>query len=234
MQQEDCNFEWIVISGDQSEETHTVLSAYNRDQFIFEYREPRGIYDAVRAGFDKAKYDIICWINAGDVLMPYALNAIFIESLEMDKSWWTGRASLRNETLRLIRVDPIHNYKSKFILLGFYGRHMPWLQQESIFFRRNLLSKVDLDRFSKFRYAGDYFLFHSFAKQGIEMMSFNYVLASFTRHAGQLSENQKRYWNEVESFTGNYVVNIIKHPIDTFRSVFYVINFFYKKCFRKA
>jgi glycosyltransferase involved in cell wall biosynthesis len=229
MQQQQCNFEWIVIAGDQSEETQTVLAAYGRDQLVVEYRTPKGIYDAVRAGFKKAKYDIIYWINAGDIMMPYAFNAIFTESLDQSKSCWTGRASLRNEDIHLIRVDPLNRYDSKFIKLGFYGKHMPWLQQESIFFRRELLTLVDLDRFSKFRYAGDYFLFYSFAKQGIKIVSFNYVLASFTRHAGQVSENQKRYWDEVESFTGKYTRNLLSHPIDAIRSIFSVIKFFYNR-----
>ncbi len=229
MQQEDYNFEWIVIAGDQSEETKGVLARYNRNQLIVEYRDPKGIYDAVRAGFYKAKYDIVYWINAGDILMPYAFKSVFNESMNSKNCWWTGRASLRNENIQLIRVDPLNNYENKFIELGFYGKHMPWIQQESIFFRRELLDKVDLDRFSKFLYAGDYFLFHSFTKQGVKIISLNYVLASFTRHAGQISENQKQYWDEVESFTGKYLRNLILHPIDTIRSISYVINFLYKR-----
>ena len=161
--------------------------------------------------------------------MPYAIDAVLREASDRKFKWWTGSASLRNEDVQLIRVDPRNDYHSNCIKLGFYGKHMPWLQQESIFFRREMLEDVDMERFSKFRFAGDYFLFHSFNKNGIQLKSLGYMIASFTRHEGQVSENQVMYWKEVESFAGSYSTNIITHPFSFLLSINLLLKFLYKR-----
>ena len=93
--------------------------------------------------------------------------------------------------------------------MSFYGKHLPWLKQESVFLREEILGFLDIQKFSKFRYAGDYFFFHSFIANGIPLKSLVDVIASFSRYEDYISENQVSCWNEAESFAGPYVINII-------------------------
>ena len=224
--QKNKNYEWIVISGDKSEETLSVINEFDKSKITLIFQEPKGIYGAVKNGFDLAKYSIIYWINAGDLLMPNTIDSILSEIKNTNENWWTGSASLIKNEVKLVRVDPPFKYKNEYIINGFNGKHLPWIQQESIFFRKELLKNVDLVKFSNFKFAGDYYLFNSFARNGFKLKSINYVIASFTRHDGQISENQKMYWKEVESFTGSYYYNIIFHPIIFLKSVSSLIKFF--------
>jgi hypothetical protein len=157
--------------------------------------------------------------------MPNTIDSILTEIKNTNENWWTGSASLIKEDVKLVRVDPPFYYKNEFIIKGYNGKHLPWIQQESIFFRKELLNNVDLEKFANFKYAGDYYLFNSFARNGFKLKSINYVIASFTRHQGQISENQKMYWKEVYSFAGSYYYNIIFHPFIFLKSLFSLIDF---------
>ena len=54
--QKNKNYEWIVISGDKSEETLSVINEFDNSKVKLIFQEPKGIYDAVKKGFDLAKY----------------------------------------------------------------------------------------------------------------------------------------------------------------------------------
>jgi hypothetical protein len=66
----------------------------------------------------------------------------------------------------VIAVSRPPRYRREFILNGTYLRGFPYdgIQQEGIFFRRQLLEKVDLERLRGFRKSGDYFLWTQLAK----------------------------------------------------------------------
>lgn len=71
-----------------------------------------------------------------------------------------------------------------------------WIQQESTFWRKELLSGVDFKKLSEFKFAGDYYLWRQFSK----VSDLNIVKAhigGFRKHPGQISEDKKQYQNEM-------------------------------------
>ena len=55
IEQSNKKFEWIVVAGDESGETKNVLARYSGTDLLVLQRPPKGIYDAVKTGFDAAK-----------------------------------------------------------------------------------------------------------------------------------------------------------------------------------
>ena len=79
-----------------------------------------------------------------------------------------------------------------------YGGFLPFIQQESTFWRRELHDAVDFQRLATFRYAGDFFLWKGFSSAS-ELHVVSAWLGGFKRHKGQLSEDSFAYETEVRS-----------------------------------
>ena len=88
-------------------------------------------------------------------------------------------------------------FDRRLIQAGLYGLNLPYIQQESTFWKRELNNCVDLEQLANFKYAGDYFLWLTFSRQ-TELYIVEAHLGGFKKHAGQLSENLKEYLKEVK------------------------------------
>jgi glycosyltransferase involved in cell wall biosynthesis len=67
--------EYFVIDGASTDGSVDVIRRY-ADRLTGWVSEPdRGYADALRKGFARATGDVLCWINAGDLLLPGALDA---------------------------------------------------------------------------------------------------------------------------------------------------------------
>jgi hypothetical protein len=62
-----------------------------------------------------------------------------------------------------------------------------------------MLATVDIEKFRRFKLAGDLYLWSCFAKQ-CELTIIGTGLGSFCFHSGQLSEDQNAYWKEANTF----------------------------------
>ena len=105
-----------------------------------------------------------------------------------------------NEDGQITDVRLPFRFRRRLIACGAYGRFMPWMQQETMFWRRDLLNLIDYDYFSSLKLAGDYYLWSRFATK-YEPHVVQAVLGVFKYHRGQLSENILAYRNEVLTFT---------------------------------
>lgn len=157
-----------------------------------------GMYDALSKGMDIMgdNYDYYCYINAGDYFSPYAFGSV-IECMEKNKiDWLTGLATIYNEEGKIISSYLPKSYNRALILQGFYGNKFPHIQQESTFWSRDAHNKIDLDILRKFKYAGDYYIWHTFAKF-YDLHILRCWLGGFRIHDLQLSvENYKEYFFE--------------------------------------
>lgn len=194
------NIEWIVIDGGSTDGTLDILKA-NED--IIDYcvsESDLGMYDALAKGFDKAKGEILCWLNAGDIFMFGALSLVS-ELFEKypHVNWITGMASSHLPGGKIVGCSLPVMYSQNLIRCGVYGEVLPFIQQESTFFRRDLLASVDLERFRRFKLAGDLYLWYCFAAQN-RLMVVSGGLGSFCIHEGQLSENLALYRQEARTF----------------------------------
>ena len=100
--------------------------------------------------------------------------------------------------------DSFYYFYPKFILRGWNGTVFPFVQQESVFWRRELLKNFDYDVFSSLRLAGDFFLWHSFSKNGETLYLVNSILSGWRRRDNQLSEALEDYRSEMKFIVKNY------------------------------
>lgn len=194
------NIEWIVIDGGSTDGTVDILKA-NENVIDYWVSEPdRGMYDAIAKGFEKANGEILCWLNAGDIFMPGALYLVAeLFGKYPSVNWLTGMQFAHLPGGKIVGCSIPLMYSSDLIRCGVYGKKLPYIQQESTFFRRSLMSTVDLEKFKSFKLAGDLFLWNSFAVRDSLVVACA-GFGSFCIHEGQLSENLALYWLEASTF----------------------------------
>lgn len=78
------NFEIIVADGASTDNTLGIVNEYRSLIDVIFSEKDEGMYDALRKGFDRASGDILCYINADDRLLPYALEKV-VEKFEHKK-----------------------------------------------------------------------------------------------------------------------------------------------------
>jgi hypothetical protein len=115
-------------------------------------------------------------------------------------TWLTGYSGIYNEIGAMVRIALPFRYRRRLFECGAYGRLLPFVQQEATFWRKDLHAFLDCETLAKMRYAGDYFLWLTFARHA-ELHVVEAVLGGFRRHAGQRSENMAAYLQEMRQIT---------------------------------
>lgn len=160
-----------------------------------------GMYDALRKAWrgQSEPADIYFYLNAGDLLQPGAL-ALVAEVMQRERcQWLAGLHTHYSARGPIVGTRIPFRYKRQWILSGMYGRALPHIQQESQFWSGSLMSAVDLDQLSRFRLAGDYFMWTCFARQ-VSPTIIEASLSGFKLHGGHLSSDHGDYWAEVAPY----------------------------------
>jgi len=162
-----------------------------------------GMYDALAHGLRHADGDWIAYLNAGDMLAERALDTIADVAENHDVQWITGLAARYSERGAVTHFSLPFRYRRSLMIVGQYTRRppyfLPWIQQESTFWRGALLRLVDLERLSRFRLAGDAYLWSCFAA-ATDLHIVAAQLGGFRHHRLQLSDEKKIYKDEVAKF----------------------------------
>lgn len=197
------NVEYIIIDGGSTDGTIDIIKKY-ADKIAYWVSEPdKGMYDALVKGFSRATGDVVCWINADDLLYEAAFATVadfLMQNPEI--KWVKGYNVVYNEVLQITSVDTPIAVSNRLLKKGFYQSvyRMPFIQQESTFWRRELMEDLDRDRFRSFKLAGDYYLWYTFAKRA-QLHFISSYLGGWRRISGQLSSDLRSYTAEVNSFT---------------------------------
>lgn len=153
------NLEYIIIDGGSTDGTVDIIKKYE-NQLAYWCSEPdKGMYDAIRKGFEKSTGDIMAWINSDDMYHHNALDVVseVFSSFEQVE-WIQGIQSIMDKKGRTYSVNVCAGPTTKY---DFYLRKKGWLQQESIFWRRTLYDKVGGIN-TELKYAGDFDLWRRF------------------------------------------------------------------------
>lgn len=195
------NLEYIFIDGASTDSTLAIATQYKDliGQLISEKDD--GQYEAISKGFQHSTGDIMAWLNGDDTYFPWTfsvVNEIFSSFPEID--WIIGLPSFLNKRGHLtdIHSKPA-SFPRRLISKGLYDeKRGGYLQQESMFWRRSLWTKVgglDLN----YRYAADFDLWTRFARH-TELALINTPLAAFRVLRGEQKSSKHRdnYLSEVE------------------------------------
>lgn len=153
------NLEYIIIDGGSKDGTVDIIKKYEKWITYWKSEPDKGMYDAIQKGFDRSSGEIMAYINSDD---KYHYNAFFtaatIFSSMEDVDWVLGRASFYNEEGSIVDVKDMRKWSK----LNYYLGDFKWIQQESIFWRRNLWIKAGSRINTRLKLAGDYELWLRF------------------------------------------------------------------------
>lgn len=236
----EIDVEYLIFDGNSVDNTDEIVKRYLPNyNFIKYFKESdTGLYDALTKGFQKLTGDIVAYINAGDFYYKTAfqtVNEIFLHNYKIN--WLVGTKVLYNDRSEIIAQYLPCKYSNRLLQVGAYGKFLPFIQQESSFWRSDLLKLIDYDFFKKLKLAGDYYLWFEFSKY-YNLDIVDSYFSGFRYHKNQMtfrSGSTKKYLKEVSSFTHKKNLFdffcIFKEMLPWFltRNYFYITSFFNKK-----
>jgi glycosyltransferase involved in cell wall biosynthesis len=235
-QKGDFEIEYIILDGGSVDGTVKIIKEYSKKYNIIWVSEPdEGMYDAVNKGFSLATGDIFSWINADDKYESGAFQKIVnVFNKFSEINWLKGITSYIDEESNMTGAGKCFLYKKEWISKGYYGKYLFFIQQDSVFWRKELWEKVgEIDKSLKF--AGDYWLWIMFSKYE-ELTSFNCVVSYFRKRGGQLSSDMEKYFSEIDKVRENlglkrksllfkYITKRIENPIINNALLKYLISY---------
>lgn len=205
--QEYPNLEYIIIDGGSTDGSVDIIKKYE-DKISSWVSEPdNGLYDAIQKGFDKSTGNIMAWINSDDMYYKGSFSIVSEIFLNFkDINWIMGIPSFYDELGRTVHVSNFKRW-SKF---NYYTKDYQWIQQESVFWRRDLWEKVEGRINTNIKLAGDLDLWLHFFRFD-KLYTLNALLSGFRiRSKDQLSlDFQEEYGLEAEDLIDKEVDNYL-------------------------
>jgi len=158
-------------------------------------QENTGMYEAINRGFAQCSGNIFAWINADDLYQAGALSAmrsVFTAFPEI--LWLKGNCAAINTDGSLLDAGVCYLYKQEWLAKGVYGQESYFVQQDSVFWRRELWQKV-APMPKHYRSAADYWLWIHMAKHA-PLWSVNTPVSCFRKREGQISKGIQKYKKE--------------------------------------
>lgn len=181
---------YVIVDGASEDGTADVARSYQDPRIEVISRPDDGMYDALADGLELADGDVTCYMPAGDTFEVTAFDTVsevFTDYAQV--KWLTGRITTRNARGHILDCRLPHPFDRRLIKTGMYGTKLPFIQQESTFWRSELNDEIDLRQLRNLKLAGDFFIWTEFAKNH-DIYVVNSILASFMHEAGQLSHQE--------------------------------------------
>ncbi len=165
------HLQYVVMDGGSTDGSCELLRKYGARLHYWTSGPDRGNYDAINRGFLQTNGEVMGWLNADDLLTPWALEIVgevFAAFPEVE--WLTTRYPLRwDENGRAISCRDAQGYSRKALLVGdtVPGRGLRgiWpVQQAATFWRRGLWERAGGLLDISFGDAADFELWLRFAK----------------------------------------------------------------------
>ncbi|MBS1962183.1 MAG: glycosyltransferase [Bdellovibrionales bacterium] len=205
----DFHLEYHVQDGGSKDETIAILKEYDErakrgefdrlrrsTTFTWASEKDGGMYDAISRGMRRMSGEVAAWLNSDDVYLPGTLlivSEVFSKLAEI--RWLKGVTDYIDSSSRMLGSGKCHLYDRQWIREGVFGIEGPFIQQDSVFWRRELWEAVGgID--PSYRLAGDYELWIRFAAQA-RLYSVNRRFSQFRQVEGQLSGSIETYRKEM-------------------------------------
>lgn len=213
-QEGDFEIEYIVVDGNSTDETLTILEGYKQRLDSGNYpvrcknismhilsRLPTGMYAAINAGFAEATGEVYAWINSDDIYVSGAferMRQVFETFSEV--VWAKGTCAVIDTNSNPLRAGIVRIYRQDWLAKGIYGMQSYFVEQDSVFWRASLWKEAGGIP-EHLRYAGDYWLWIQFAKRH-KLWTLNAAISCYRKREGQLGMNVPAYKGEQKRIQG--------------------------------
>lgn len=172
------NLEYIVIDGGSTDGSVDIIKKYADRITYWVSEKDKGQYDAINKGFSHSTGDIMGWINSSDLYYPWTFKIIaeIFENIS-EAEWIMGVPTHLSKGNAPQRVGFPKAKNIYDVIKGDYK----WIQQESVFWKRNLWNKAGGQLDIKIKYAEDFNLWLKFFKHA-RLYYVNTILAAFRYH----------------------------------------------------
>lgn len=199
--------EYIIIDGNSNDGSTNLISDFAKkySPILHFVENDNSLYDGLVKGLKKCTGHFVSYINAGDFYNKTAfevVNNVFISNPEVH--WITGNKIIYNKNSQITNFYTPYKYRSRLIRAGVYGKYLPFIQQESVFWKFELNKEIDFNQLQKLKRCGDLFIWKCFAKK-FKLYNVNSYLSGFKYHDNQLTFSNtgttRDYITESYSFT---------------------------------
>ncbi len=192
--------EYRIVDGGSTDGSLDAVRALADPRVCIVSERDGGMYEAVAKGLRLATGEVVAYLNAGDLYAPTAFEVVAEVMRRPEVRWMIGWGVEVTSGAVPVHVMHPYRYTRRWLERGIYGSSLPFVPQESTFWRRELIASVDLARLERFRLAGDAYLWRCFAREAEPFVVSSY-LGAFRRHPGQLSEDRTGYRAEMRMAT---------------------------------
>lgn len=185
LSQDYSNLEYIVQDNQSTDGTRQVLESQQSPNFSFHVEKDSGQADAINRGFSRSNGEIMAFLNSDDILLPGTLKYVarlFQENPDID-------AIYGNRVL----IDTDDNIVGRWILPGHNGelmRHVDYIPQETLFWRRALWERAGSRLDDKLAFALDWDLLLRFLDCGAYFSHVPRFLGGFRIHQDQKTSSE--------------------------------------------
>ena len=184
--------EYIIVDGGSTDGSVDVIRKHEASITHWISERDEGYADAIGKGFKHASGDVLCWINAGDLLLDGTLAKVRELFAAGDADMIFGDDFYIDEQSRVIRYS--RGYVNDLASAMLHGGWTPL--QDACFWTRDIYMRAGgIDR--KLHLAADYDLFLRIARAG-RARHVPFAFSAFRRHAGQKSSDASGYATERE------------------------------------
>lgn len=160
--------EHIVMDGGSTDGTAEIVERYQSIYPVRVVRQlDRSLYEGVWNGMQLARGDVLAYLNADDIYLPWTLATVAaVMKARKDVSWVTGLPSWMQDESGIAMTSPFAPVYLRGLIRGGWYREgsLGFLQQESMFWRRSLWEVASpRDLLMQYRLAGDFHLWRRFA-----------------------------------------------------------------------
>jgi glycosyltransferase involved in cell wall biosynthesis len=193
------NLEYIVIDGGSTDGSVEIIRKYEQQLSYWVSEKDNGLYDALQKGFTKSTGDIMAWINSDDLYHRQSFSSVVSMFKQFPETRWImGSNSYFDEEGNCFTYerDIFDERWSKWKMQLFNGA---FIQQESVFWKRELWNEAGGYISQAYPLAGDFELWLRFFRHD-KLYSSSFLLAGFRiRKSGQLSDRfRSEYMQQVK------------------------------------
>lgn len=194
------NLEYIIIDGGSTDNSVEIIKKYESHLTYWVSEKDQGLYDALQKGFEKSTGAIMAWLNSDDM---YHKKSLFIvsEIFETFKEvrWLMGSNTFYDEQGNPFVYDS-EPYQQRWSKVRMHLSRDKYIQQESVFWRRDLWEEAGATIDTHYLLAADFELWARFFRNA-NIYTSSYILGGFRlRNENQKSLDQRsRYREEVDT-----------------------------------